>query len=198
MQGVAPPSVVANMPSRRSNGIRDTVYEKPKGCEMTNRSDSNSSAQFVGLAARLRAFLARRDEFDLMTAREVDTIAQELNLPASDLRALARGRGSPELLNKRLEHASLSERALASSNSDVLRDLQRVCGLCREKRRCAADLARERRASPARYCPNELTLTALGRGAGAKRHGDGIDADQAAASEIVVSMTSSHPRKAST
>ncbi|MES5485234.1 hypothetical protein QMZ05_21005 [Bradyrhizobium sp. INPA03-11B] len=152
----------------------------------------------MSLVARLRAFLARRDEFDLLTAREVDTIADELNLPTSDLRALARGRGSPELLNKRLEHASLSEKALASSNSDVPRDLQRVYRLCREKRRCAADRARERRASPARYCPNELTLTALGHGAGAKRHGAGIDADQAADREIVVFITSTQPKKAST
>jgi len=164
---------------------------------MTDRSDSKSSSQFDSLIARLRRFLARRHEFDLMTAREVDEIAHELNLPTSDLRALARERGSPELLHKRLEHAGLSEEVLAASHSDVLRDLQRVCGLCREKPRCAADLARERRASPARYCPNEMTLTALSRGAGAKRHGAGIDAGQAAASEIVVSMPSAHPKKAS-
>lgn len=165
---------------------------------MADRSDSNSSPRFENLLARLRAFLSRRHEFDLLTAREVDEIAHELNLPASDLRALARGRGSPELLNKRLEHAGLSEAALASSNSDVLRHLQRVCGLCRETTRCAADLARERRASPARYCPNELTLTALSRGVVAKRPGAGIDANQAIGGEIVVSMTSSHPKKAST
>lgn len=165
---------------------------------MSDRSNSNSSPQFESLLGRLRAFLSRRREFDLMTAREVDEIAHELNLPTPDLRALARGRGSPELLNKRLEHAGLSERALASSHSDVLRDLQRVCGLCREKTRCAADLARERRASPAKYCPNELTLTALSRGVSAERHGAGIDPDQAAASEIVVSIASSHQRKVST
>ncbi|WP_338827091.1 hypothetical protein [Bradyrhizobium sp. 27S5] len=165
---------------------------------MTDRSAGNSSPQFENLLARLRAFFARRHEFDLMTAREVDEIAHELNLSTSDLRALARGRGSPESLSQRLKHAGLSEEALATSHSDVLRDLQRVCGLCQEKRRCATDLARERRASPARYCPNELTLTALSRGASGARPGSGIDADQAAASEIVVSMTSSHPGKAST
>ncbi|WP_136626314.1 hypothetical protein [Bradyrhizobium macuxiense] len=80
----------------------------------------------------------------------------------------------------------------------MLRDLQRIFGLCREKTFCSADLTRERRANPARYCSSELTLTALGRGAGAKRQGAGFDVDQAADSEIVVSMTSSHPEKAST
>ena len=165
---------------------------------MADRPVSNSSPQFESLVARLRGFLARRHEFDLMTAREVDEIAHELNLPASDLRALARGRGSPELLYKRLKHAGLSEQALASSHSDVLRDLQRVCGLCRETARCAGDLARERRASPAKYCPNEFTLTALSRVASAERRSVGIDADQADAGEIVVPMTSSQPRKAST
>ena len=133
-----------------------------------------------------------------MTPREVDEIAHELNLSTSDLRLLAREQGSPELLSKRLEHAGLSEQMLASSHCDVLRDLQRVCGLCREKARCAEDLARERRASPAKYCPNELTLTALSRGASGPRHGAGIDTDQAAGREIVVSMTSSQPKKAST
>lgn len=167
---------------------------------MADRSDSNSSPQFESLLSRLRAFLGRQHEFDSMSAREVDEIAHELNLPTSDLRALARRRGSPELLRKRLEHAGLSEEALASSNSDVLRDLQRVCGLCRETTRCAADIARERRASPAKYCPNELTLVALTRDVSSERHGAGIDADQAAASEIVVSMasSSSSPKKAST
>ncbi|MCC8978362.1 hypothetical protein [Bradyrhizobium acaciae] len=165
---------------------------------MSDRSDGNSSPQFESLLGRLRGFLSRWREFDLMTDREVDEIARELNLSTSDLRMLAREQGSPELLRKRLEHAGLSEQQLASSHCDVLRDLQRVCGLCHEKPRCAADLARERRASPAKYCPNEMTLTALSRGAGAKRHGAGIDAGQQAASEIVVSMPSAHPKKAST
>lgn len=165
---------------------------------MADRSDSNNSPQFESLLNRLRAFLSRRNEFDLMTAREVEEIAHELNLPASDLRALARGRGSPELLKKRLAHAGLSEEALASSNCDVLRDLQRVCGLCRETTRCAADIARERRASPARYCPNELTLNALSRGVSTRQHDAEIDVDQAAGCEIVVSKAASHPGKAST
>ncbi|WP_157860919.1 hypothetical protein [Bradyrhizobium viridifuturi] len=165
---------------------------------MADRPDSNSSPQFESLLSRLRAFLSRQREFDLMSAREVDEIAHELNLPTSDLRALARRGGSPELLKKRLEHAGLSEEALALSNSDVLRDLQRVCGLCRETARCAADIARERRASPAKYCPNEFTLVALTRDVSVERRGAGIDADQAAAREIVISMASSPPKKAST
>ncbi|WP_155262656.1 MULTISPECIES: hypothetical protein [Bradyrhizobium] len=165
---------------------------------MTDRSEGNSSPQFESLLARLRVFLARRHEFDLLTAREVDEIAHDLNLSTPDLRALAREQGLPELLSKRLEHAGLSEQMLASSHCDVLRDLQRVCGLCREKARCAEDLARERRASPAKYCPNEMTLTALSRGASGARHGTGIDTDQAAGSETVISLTSSHSKKAST
>ena len=165
---------------------------------MAGRSDSDSSPQFENLLARLRAFLARRHEFDLMTPWEVDEIAHELNLSAADLRTLAREKGSPELLSKRLEYAGLSEAELAASHTDVLRDLQRVCGLCCEKARCAADLASERRVSPASYCPNELTLTALTLDANGARHGAGIDVDQMAADAIVASVTSSHPRKAST
>ncbi|MBR0934223.1 hypothetical protein [Bradyrhizobium jicamae] len=134
----------------------------------------------------------------MMTAQEVDEIARELSLSAADLRSLASEPGFPELLQKRLEHAGLSEEALAVSHPDVLRDLQRVCGLCRDKPRCAADLARERRASPARYCPNEFTLTALGREAGANRGASAVDADQSYNAASVVSLTSSQPKKATT
>jgi|GEM_PF-690502 len=163
---------------------------------MVIQSGSNTSPQFESLLGRLRSFLSRRHEFALMDAHEVDEIARELGLSTSDLRALAREPGSPELLRKRLEHAGLSVQELARSHSDVLRDLQRVCGLCRDKALCAADLARERRASPARYCPNEFTLSALAREASGAHAA--VDVDQSGGAAAVVSLASSHPRKAST
>ena len=92
----------------------------------------------------------------------VQAIARDLNLSVSELSALAAATpSSQESLRKRPMHAGLSEDALAVSNCDVLRDLQRVCSQCTSKTRCAADLRRGRRATPSKYCPNEQTLRAL-------------------------------------
>ena len=163
---------------------------------MTIRSNDNSSPRFESLLGRLRRFLSRGQEFALMTAQEVDEIARELNLSSSDLRNLAGESGRREMLLRRLEHAGLSEEALASLHPDVLRDLQRVCSLCGEKAHCAADLARERRASPAKYCPNELTLTALSRESGPSA--SPIDVDQSRDAGTVIFLASSHQQKATT
>ena len=92
----------------------------------------------------------------------MEAIARELNLSAAELGALALAPcASSESLSKRLSHAGLSEAALAASHGDVLRDLRRVCTQCPVKPRCARDLARERRATPSKYCPKEQTLRAL-------------------------------------
>lgn len=64
-------------------------------------------------------------------------------------------------LARRLSHAGLSEDTLAASHGDVLRDLRRVCSQCESRARCARDLKHERRATPAKYCPNERALRAL-------------------------------------
>jgi hypothetical protein len=64
-------------------------------------------------------------------------------------------------LARRLSHAGLSEDSLVESHGDVLRDLRRVCSQCKSRARCARDLKHERRATPAKYCPNERALRAL-------------------------------------
>ncbi|MFB9262361.1 hypothetical protein ACFFWD_04120 [Bradyrhizobium erythrophlei] len=157
-----------------------------------------SSPQFESLTGRLRAFLVRCNELASLGRNEIDDIARELNLSTSDFHALAREPGFPELLRRRLVHAGLAEDALAVSHGDVLRDLQRVCGLCQVKARCAADLKREKRASPMKYCPNEQTLRALSREADCARAGPAIDVAQSTHAGNVVSITIAHPEKAST
>jgi hypothetical protein len=97
-----------------------------------------------------------------LDAREIQAIAHGLNLSVSDLGALvAAAPGSQETLKRRLILAGLSEDAVAVSNCDVLRDMQRVCSQCTSKARCAADLNRGRYATPSKYCLNEPTLRAL-------------------------------------
>ena len=69
---------------------------------------------------------------------------------------------SADLLSRRLAELQLDERAIASSEPAVLRDLQRVCGQCPEDRLCARDLKRDQEAGQRReLSPNVATLDAL-------------------------------------
>ena len=115
-----------------------------------------------GLLDRIRGAAARWNEMQRLDRQEFKAIAHELNLSRAELAALAFTPSSTiESLSKRLAHAGLSENELAASHGDVLRDLRRVCSQCPYKARCARDLRHERRATPAKYCPNEQTLRAL-------------------------------------
>jgi Family of unknown function (DUF6455) len=117
---------------------------------------------FGNLYHRLRGAKARRNETQRLATEEMEAIARELNLSRAELGTLAfKPPGSLWSLERRLSHAGLSEEALAGSHGDVLRDLRRVCSRCPSKARCARDLKHERRATPAKYCPNEQTLRAL-------------------------------------
>jgi hypothetical protein len=138
---------------------------------MSFRLNSRKGSSFFGdHLKRAREAVSRWGEMSRLDAQQTGGIARDLNLSVSDFHAFAMmPSDSPDSLGERLEHIGWSERALAASQADVLRDLQRVCGLCSVKARCVDDLRRERRASPAKYCPNEQTLRALGSSAGTPR-----------------------------
>ncbi|MCC8955449.1 hypothetical protein H8B02_19045 [Bradyrhizobium sp. Pear77] len=133
---------------------------------------------FKKLLNRLRASLSRTAELAYLSAHDIDAIAREVNLSTSDFRRMAQSPGSPELLSKRLALAGLSENALAACHGDVLRDLQRVCGLCQSKTRCAADVERRQSVNPLKGCPNEQTLRALAREIGDSHNVFAIDRAQ--------------------
>jgi len=117
---------------------------------------------FKGLLNRFRSALARWNELQRLDCHEMEAIARELNLSKAELCALTFApSGSLQSLSTRLSHAGLSEDKLAAVHADVLRDMRRVCSQCQSKARCARDLRHERRATPAKYCPNEQTLRAL-------------------------------------
>lgn len=97
-------------------------------------------------------------------SEEIEAVARDLNISPTDLVSLMfTSSGSLESLNKRLAQEGLSQEALAASHPDELRDLRRICSLCTEKARCARDIRCKRMATPAKYCPNELTLRFLAR-----------------------------------
>jgi len=101
---------------------------------------------------------------------ETARMAQDVGLAPGDLRELAgHSDGAAGLLAKRLATLGLSEAELVATAPAELRDMERLCTLCRAKGRCAHDLATDPD-DPVwhRYCPNEQTLTSLAR-AGVER-----------------------------
>jgi len=128
----------------------------------TEAGAAKGSSAFKGLLNRFKSAVARWNELQRLDSPEMEAIARELNLSKAELSALTfQPSRSIESLSKRLSHAGLSEDKLAAAHGDVLRDLRRVCSQCQSKARCARDLRHERRATPAKYCPNEQTLRAL-------------------------------------
>ena len=67
-----------------------------------------------------------------------------------------------------LKALGIDEAALARTHPLVLRDMERVCTLCRHKARCDMDLADGTSAEYfSSYCPNEPTIKQLERTAAA-------------------------------
>ncbi len=115
---------------------------------------------------------ARSDSSELESCGpgEVEHLAQDLGISASDLRLLASyGPDENELLLGRMTALGVDPDELARYEPATLRELQRLCTMCRTRGRCARDLTREEArdsGEPASrdwmdYCPNAVTLKML-------------------------------------
>jgi len=94
---------------------------------------------------------------------EVERIAKDFGMPASEIRRLANlGPESAELLLRRMAALDLDRKEVAQVEPQTFRDLQRVCTLCESHRQCARDLSRDS-GDPGweDYCPNVAALRAL-------------------------------------
>jgi len=94
---------------------------------------------------------------------EVERIARDIGLPASEIHRLASlGPEAADLLLQRMAALNLDRNAVAQVGPQTFRDMQRVCTLCESHRQCARDLAQDA-SDPAwqDYCPNVATLRAL-------------------------------------
>jgi hypothetical protein len=106
--------------------------------------------------------LVNTNEFRGMDRSEFEQIARDLNLSPLELQALSSNDRSGELLDKRLAEFELSAQVLRRQHPEVLRDLQRVCGMCSSVKRCANEFERPTSGSGrSDYCPNTQTLQAL-------------------------------------
>jgi hypothetical protein len=112
-------------------------------------------------------WLKRRREMNEL--RELDTsefdrIASELRVSPGDLTELVRqGPHAADELPQMLKALGIDEEALARTQPLVLRDMERVCALCHQKRECVREFAAGTAAEHyAGYCPNAPTIDVLG------------------------------------
>jgi hypothetical protein len=100
-----------------------------------------------------------------LNSGEFASIAHDLSITSADLDALVRkGPHAADELPKLLKALGIDEKALSRTQPLMLRDMARVCTLCRQKPQCDRDL--NAGTSPehyADYCLNASTIEALER-----------------------------------
>jgi hypothetical protein len=127
------------------------------------------------LAGWWREFARRRSTVAELAAcgpAEAVRIAHDVGVGgAAELRVLAgKWPDSADLLSRRMRQIRLDAAKIVRVEPQVVRDLERVCTLCASKRRCIRDLAKgQSDSSWQAYCPNTMTLRALGADAGSRR-----------------------------
>ncbi len=94
---------------------------------------------------------------------EVRQTAKDLGVAPNQMRELMnKGPGAADLLQKLLVALHVDPQEIAKANPAVMRDLQRLCIACANKKQCAHELAQGTAAEHFRdYCPNAFTLDAL-------------------------------------
>jgi hypothetical protein len=113
--------------------------------------------------SRLRDWWQRRSELDAMDPDELERVAKDLGMTGPELRDLAaRGPDAAHLLHERMRVLDLTDADVERVALGLMRDLERTCACCREKRVCERDLA-TRPVDPdwAGYCPNAVALTGV-------------------------------------
>jgi len=117
----------------------------------------------AGWINKYRNMHSARDELEHCSPEDVMQIANDLGVSVSDLRGLAaKGPGAADTLQKMLFALSVDPQDVAKTDPAVMRDLQRLCVVCGQKRRCQHELARGTAADHFReFCPNAYTLDAL-------------------------------------
>lgn len=119
-----------------------------------------------GLIEKFGDWLKHRREITEMCqfdSAEFGRLAQDLGVTSSDLDDLVRqGPHHVDELPLLLRTLGIDEDALARTQPLVLRDMERVCALCRHKSECDHDIADGTLAQHYdAYCANKMTLDAL-------------------------------------
>lgn len=103
-------------------------------------------------------------EIRRMNRTDFDMIAQDLRVSPYDLDKLVEaGPHSADEMPKMLEALGIDLEDLVRTKPLLVRDMERVCALCRDKAQCHSDFAAGTAAEHYKeYCPNAPTIEALG------------------------------------
>jgi hypothetical protein len=119
------------------------------------------------LIDRFSAWLKHRRELSeirQMHRADLDLIAQDLRVSPGDLdRLIAAGPHSADEMPRMLQSLGIDMEDLVRTEPLMVRDMQRVCALCKDKAHCHSELAAGTAAEHFHdYCPNAATIDALG------------------------------------
>jgi hypothetical protein len=126
----------------------------------------SEGAEPVSIFAALARWWRGRNEVDALAGEDLDKMARDVGLSASDLRTLLRRPDEEHLLlYRRMEALHIDPHDLAWLESALLRDMQKVCTMCESRRTCLRDLKRDpddlHNQDWRDYCPNVATLDML-------------------------------------
>lgn len=97
-----------------------------------------------------------------LDAAEFGRIAHDLGVASADLEGLVRQGTDAEEMHVLLKALGIDEAALERASPLLVRDLERVCAICKHKSECDQDIADGVLADTYRaYCGNAVTLDAL-------------------------------------
>ncbi|SRR5579871_727490 len=104
-----------------------------------------------------------RNELRRLDDAEFTRIAGDLQISPDDLDILVeKGPHAADELVRLLEALGIDETRLARSQPLVLRDMERVCALCQNKRECDHDIVAGTSVERYKdYCPNASTIAGL-------------------------------------
>ena len=134
---------------------------------MTIASDRSHAVRdgLVGWWRRRRQRAASLAELALLSG-EAERIASDAGVSVGDLRVLVgKWPDAADPVERRMAALGIDATQVEETQPTVMRDLQRVCSMCDEKRMCTHDLNRDPADAAWRdYCPNAETLDALSSG----------------------------------
>jgi hypothetical protein len=124
------------------------------------------SKRWSAIKAIFKGWQDFKSALDLKCCAEndVERMARDLGVSVPQLHKLASlGPQSDDPLLRRIAALDLDIKEVTDLAPQTLRELQRTCALCANKRLCARDFTRNAGSNPAweTYCPNAATLMAL-------------------------------------
>lgn len=138
---------------------------------MANRETQSPSSPLLQIVlngivdwvSKYRDKIGLNNQLERCGADEVSRVARDLGVPLRELCEFARkGPGSTELLQKMLVALHVDPEVLANTDPHIMRDLQRLCFTCSQKKRCKHEVATGTASERFReFCPNAFTLDAL-------------------------------------